>query len=81
MVKETPYVPPIDDDIPPPADPADYPPGPYPNGDAAVTLNGFNPAHSEGTTAPPRRWIVPKYIPDRTVTLLYADGVGCGTVK
>jgi hypothetical protein len=79
-VKETPYVPP-EDDILPLADPADYPPGPYPNGDAGgglplpvITLHGFNPAYWEGTTAPPRRWIVPRYIPDRTVTLLYADG-------
>ena len=34
----------------------------------------FNPANWEGEKAPPRKWIVPNYIPDGTVTLLYADG-------
>jgi AAA domain len=37
-------------------------------------LHGFNPADWEGKTAPERMWIVIDYIPDRTVTLLYADG-------
>jgi hypothetical protein len=33
-----------------------------------------NPAEWEGKQAPPRKWIVENYIPDGTVTLLYADG-------
>lgn len=43
-----------------------------PNGAAHVRM--FNPADWEGKTAPPRKWIVTSYIPDGTVTLLYADG-------
>jgi RecA-family ATPase len=34
----------------------------------------FNPAGWQGKRAPPRKSIVPDYIPDETVTLLYADG-------
>ena len=41
---------------------------------APITLRGVNPADWEGTTAAPRLWVVPDYMPDRTVTLLYADG-------
>jgi RecA-family ATPase len=37
-------------------------------------LRVFNPADWEGRQAPRRLWIVPDYIPDGTVTLLYADG-------
>jgi hypothetical protein len=39
-----------------------------------IILRGFNPADWEGVKAPQRLWVVPDYIPDRTVTLLYADG-------
>jgi len=59
----------------------DYPPdGPSVNAEQApdtkppVILHAFNPADWEGKKAPPRKWIVPNYIPDGTVTLLYADG-------
>jgi RecA-family ATPase len=43
---------------------------------ALAILRGraFNPANWEGKKAPPRKSIVPDYIPDETVTLLYADG-------
>jgi RecA-family ATPase len=43
---------------------------------ALAILRGraFNPADWEGKKAPPRKSIVPDYIPDETVTLLYADG-------
>ena len=40
----------------------------------ALELRVFNPADWEGRQAPERLWIVPDYIPDGTVTLLYADG-------
>jgi hypothetical protein len=43
-----------------------------------VILHGFNPADWEGKKAPPRKSIVPDYIPDETVTLLYADEVFSG---
>jgi hypothetical protein len=39
-----------------------------------IVLRAFNPADWEGKKAPPRKSIVPDYIPDETVTLLYADG-------
>jgi RecA-family ATPase len=38
------------------------------------TLRVLNPADWEGRVAPSRLWVVPDYIPNRTVTLLYADG-------
>jgi hypothetical protein len=43
---------------------------------ALAILRGraFNPADWEGEKAPPRKSIVPDYIPDEAVTLLYADG-------
>lgn len=41
---------------------------------APIVLHGFNPADWEGKKAPSRKSIVPDYIPDETVTLLYADG-------
>jgi RecA-family ATPase len=34
----------------------------------------INPADWEGLPIPPREWIVPDYIPDRTVSLLGGDG-------
>jgi Mrp family chromosome partitioning ATPase len=34
----------------------------------------INPADWEGVTVPPREWIVPDYIPHKTVTLLSGDG-------
>jgi RecA-family ATPase len=34
----------------------------------------INPADWEGLPVPPREWIVPDYIPDRTVSLLGGDG-------
>jgi AAA domain len=34
----------------------------------------INPADWEGVPVPPREWIVPDYIPHKTVTLLYGDG-------
>src|ERR1700730_820452 len=37
-------------------------------------LKLFNPADFEGKEIKPREWIVPDYVPDKTVTLLYADG-------
>jgi RecA-family ATPase len=37
-------------------------------------LRVLNPADWEGKVAPQRLWVVPDYIPNRTVTLLYADG-------
>lgn len=40
----------------------------------AKELELFNPADFEGVEIPPRKWIVEDYIPDGTVTLLYADG-------
>ena len=59
----------------------DYPPdGPSVNAELApdtkppVILHAFNPADWQGKRAPPRKSIVPDYIPDETVTLLYADG-------
>lgn len=39
-----------------------------------IVLRVFNPADWEGVKAPARLWIVPDYILDRTVTMLYADG-------
>jgi RecA-family ATPase len=39
-----------------------------------IPILGFNPVDWEGKKAPPRKSIVPDYIPDETVTLLYADG-------
>ena len=41
---------------------------------AAARVRMVNPAEWEGKQAPPRKWIVENYIPDGTVTLLYADG-------
>ena len=43
---------------------------------ALAILRGraFNPADWQGKRAPPRKSIAPDYIPDETVTLLYADG-------
>jgi AAA domain-containing protein len=34
----------------------------------------INPAEWEGLPVPPRKWIVPDYIPDATVTMLAGDG-------
>jgi AAA domain len=34
----------------------------------------INPANWEGLPIPPREWIVPDYIPHKTVTLLGGDG-------
>jgi RecA-family ATPase len=34
----------------------------------------INPADWEGVPVPPREWIVPDYIPHKTVTLLFGDG-------
>ena len=34
----------------------------------------INPADWEGVPVPPREWIVPNYIPHKTVTLLFGDG-------
>jgi AAA domain len=40
-----------------------------------IVLHGFNPADWETNPQPePRKWVVPGYIPDETVTLFYADG-------
>lgn len=60
----------------------DYePPGePWPNGPAALAPQPpkfrriINPADWEDLPAPPREWIVPGYIPHKTVTLLSGDG-------
>jgi RecA-family ATPase len=41
---------------------------------AILRDRAFNPADWQGKRAPPRKSIVPDYIPDETVTLLYADG-------
>jgi hypothetical protein len=43
-------------------------------GEAPIVLPVFNPADWEGKKAPPRLWVVPDDIPNRNVTLLYADG-------
>jgi RecA-family ATPase len=46
------------------------PPGPAP-----IVLKVINPAVDwEGKKAPPRKWIVPDYIPDEAVGFLYGDG-------
>jgi RecA-family ATPase len=47
---------------------------PAPDIKPPVILHAFNPADWEGKKAPSRKSIVPDYIPDETVTLLYADG-------
>jgi hypothetical protein len=40
-----------------------------------IVLLGFNPSDWETDPEPEqRKWVVPNYIPDETVTLLYADG-------
>lgn len=41
---------------------------------AVYRSRAFNPANWEGKRAPPSKWIIQDYIPDLTVTLLYADG-------
>jgi RecA-family ATPase len=49
----------------------------WPNGQDAkppIILRGFNPADWQDTEPERRKWIVPDYIPDETVTLLSADG-------
>jgi hypothetical protein len=54
------------------------PPGePWPNGPdsrAPKFRRIINPAEWEGLPIPPREWIVPGYIPHKTVTLLSGDG-------
>jgi RecA-family ATPase len=57
-----------------------FPPGePWPNGPDARTQplkfrRIINPAEWEGLPVPEREWIVPGYIPHKTVTLLSGDG-------
>jgi hypothetical protein len=82
MVKETPYVPPPDD-IPPPADLADYPPGPYPNGDAGEVLTNAKPkfpliAWPDITFEPNEEWRVEGVFPRIGLACLYG---GPGAVK
>jgi RecA-family ATPase len=63
-----------------PFNPADldyFPPGePWRKGAAASQKfrRIINPAEWEGLPVPPREWIVPGYIPHKTVTLLSGDG-------
>jgi RecA-family ATPase len=63
-----------------PFNPADldyFPPGePWRKGAAASQKFRYitNPADWEGLPVPPREWIVPGYIPHKTVTLLSGDG-------
>ena len=51
-----------------------------PPGDASDTPICFkriiNPADWDGLPVPPREWVVPEVIPDKTVTLLAGDGSG-----
>jgi hypothetical protein len=55
-----------------------FPPGePLRKGGAATSQKFrhiINPADWEGLPVPPREWIVPGYIPHKTVTLLSGDG-------
>jgi RecA-family ATPase len=66
---------PADSDYFPPGEPVDLQSWRNEREPKAPTFSRIiNPAEWEGLPVPPREWIVPDYIPDKTVSLLGGDG-------
>lgn len=51
-----------------------HPGGPAPGEYRKPVRRRFSPVEWQGTTAPPREWIWPEWIPAATTTLLYGEG-------